>query len=148
MDSKWVLNGLQMGSKWDQNEIQMFQLQQKFTYSRSYLVVVVVTSICYKWLKKLLLQQKVNILQLGSKWAPNVPIATKSYLFQELLNCDACDVNTLQMSSKWARKRARKWAPNVPMATEVPMATKVPMATMFQWQQSSNGNKVSMATKF
>ena len=49
----------------------MFQLQQKVTYSRSYLVVMVVTSICYKWLEKLLLQQKVNILQLGSKWDPN-----------------------------------------------------------------------------
>ena len=81
---------------------------------------------------------------MGSKWASNVPIATKTYLFQKLLSCD---VNMLQMSSKWAQTWARKWALNVPMATEVPMATKVPMATIFQWQQSSNGNKVLMATK-
>ena len=40
--------------------------------SRSYLVVTVtVTSICYKWLQKLQLQQKVNMLQMGSKWDPN-----------------------------------------------------------------------------
>ena len=86
MESKWDPNGLQMGSKWVPNGIQM---QQKVTYSRSYLVV---TSICYKWLEKHQLQQKVNFLQMGSKWdpnglqmgskwAPNVSIATKSYLF-------------------------------------------------------------------
>jgi hypothetical protein len=65
MGSKWVPNGFQMGSKWDPNGIQM---QQKVTYSRSYLVV---TSICYKWLQMLQLQQKVSFLQMGSKWDPN-----------------------------------------------------------------------------
>ena len=70
MGSKWDQNGIKIGSKWDPNEIQMFQLQQKVTYSRSYLVVTVtVTSICYKWLQKLQLQQKVNMLQMGFKWA-------------------------------------------------------------------------------
>ena len=66
--SQRVPNGFQMGSKWDPNGIQM---QQKVTYSRSYLVVTVVTSICYKWLEKLQLQQKVNMLQMGAKWEPN-----------------------------------------------------------------------------
>ena len=75
----------------------------------------------------------VNMLQMAWK----APIATKSQYV----------TNELQMGSKWAQKLARKLAPNVPMATDVPMATKVPMATMFQWQQSSNGNKVLMATK-
>ena len=65
MGSKWDPNGIRMGSEWDPNGIQMFQLQQKVTYSRSYLVVTVVTSICYKWLKKLQLQQKVNMLQMA-----------------------------------------------------------------------------------
>ena len=45
MGSNWDPNGIRMGPKWDPNGIQMFQLQQKVTYSRSYLVVM---SICYK----------------------------------------------------------------------------------------------------
>ena len=47
MGSKWAPNGLQMGSKWAPNGLQMFQLQQKVIYSRSSLVVTLVTSICY-----------------------------------------------------------------------------------------------------
>ena len=38
--------------------LQKFQLQQKVTYFRSYLVLTIVTSICYKWLQKFQLQQK------------------------------------------------------------------------------------------
>ena len=61
MGSKWDPNEIQMGSKWDPNGIQMFQLQQKVTYSRSYLVV----------------KCDINMLQMVSK----APIATKSQLF-------------------------------------------------------------------
>ena len=99
------VNMLQMGSKWDPNEIQMFQLQQKVTYSRSYLVVTVtVTSICYKWLQKYQLQQKVNILQMGSKWARNgLKMGSK------------WDPNGIQMESKWdpnGIQMGSKWNPN------------------------------------
>ena len=54
LGSKWDPNGIRMGPKWDPNGIQMFQLQQKVTYSRSYLVVT--CEAC-----------DVNMLQMASK---------------------------------------------------------------------------------
>ena len=76
MGPKWDPNGTQMGSEWDPN----FPIATMLPKSRSYLVVTVVTSICYKWLQKFQLQQKfqellssdVNMLQIASK----VSIAT------------------------------------------------------------------------
>ena len=69
----------------------IFVNREKFSRgSRSYLVVTVtVTSKCYKWLQKYQLQQKVNILQMGSKWDPNgIQMGSK------------WDPNGIQMGSK------------------------------------------------
>ena len=139
--------------------LQMFLLQQKVTYSRSYLVVT-----C-----------DINMLQMASK----VPIATRSNTYFSSYLVVTCVTlatsicykwlqmgskwaapnglqmgskwapNGLQMDSKWSQKWAQKWARNgLENGLEMfQWQQKFLWNHKFQWQQCSNGNNVPMATK-
>ena len=101
MGSNWDPNGIRMGPKWDPNGIQMFQLQQKVTYSRSYLVVTCDVNML-QMASKAPIAKKVNMLQMGSKWDSN---GIQMYLLQQKVTYSrsyyyADDVKMLQMGSK------------------------------------------------